>query len=212
MSIAHASDVVSESSNVIRELYTPHSPPFLALTFYRSNLSDGTKSSCVQCTRSGDECIILAESRRGGDFSRSRRSYRGRSSTTSSRANIGHGSHDKQVGDDEKVIEDPIYAELTNPGDALQILAQLAANDSQVHNPNDSTSLDPFPVTPSAKQEGSDTAVNADGPIDPTVPPVLQSTLSETETLVIGVLGTDTVCRLIHQYGNLSISMQSLFF
>ncbi|KAJ6184670.1 transcriptional regulator family: Fungal Specific TF [Penicillium mononematosum] len=164
-----------------------------------SNLSDGTKSSCVQCIRSGNECI-LAGSRRGGDFSRSRRSYRERSSSTLSRTNIGHGLHDEQVRDDEKVIEDPIYAELTNPGDALHILAQLAANDSQAPNPNDSTTFDPFPVTPSAKREGTDTAVNAEGPIDSTEPPVLQSTLSETETLVIGVLGTDTVCRLVHHY------------
>jgi hypothetical protein len=113
--------------------------------------------------------------------------------------------HDEQVRDDEKIIEDPIYAELTNPGDALQILAQLAANDSHASNPNDSTTFDPFPVTPSAKREGTDTAVNADGPIDATEPPVLQSTLSETETLVIGVLGTDTVCRLVHQYETLYI-------
>ncbi|CAG7934987.1 unnamed protein product [Penicillium nalgiovense] len=162
-------------------------------------LSDGTKSSCVQCIRSGSECI-LAGSRRGGDFSRSRRSYREQSSTTLSRASIGHGLHDEQVRDEEKVIEDPIYAELTNPGDALQILAQLAANDSQVPNPNDSTTFDPFSVTPSAKREETDTAVDADGPVYSTGPPVLQSTLSETETLVIGVLGTDTVCRLIHHY------------
>lgn len=146
-----------------------------------------------------------AGSRRGGDFSRFRRPYGDRSSTPT-RANIGHGLHDEQNRDDEKVMDDPIYAELTNPGDALQILAQLAANDSQVPNhPNDSTTFDPFPVTPSTKRGGTDTAFNINGPIESIQPPVLQSTLSETETLVIGVLGTDTVCRLIHQYEALYI-------
>ncbi|KAI3138431.1 transcriptional regulator family: Fungal Specific TF [Penicillium roqueforti] len=164
-----------------------------------SNLSEGTKPSCVQCLRSSNECMP-AGSRRGGDFSRFRRPYGDRSSTPT-RANIGHGLHDEQNRDDEKVMDDPIYAELTNPGDALQILAQLAANDSQVPNhPNDSTTFDPFPVTPSTKRGGTDTAFNINGPIESIQPPVLQSTLSETETLVIGVLGTDTVCRLIHHY------------
>ncbi|KAJ5492164.1 transcriptional regulator family: Fungal Specific TF [Penicillium expansum] len=166
-----------------------------------SNLSDGTKPSCIQCLRSGNECI-LAGSRRGGDFSRFRYSRRRQSSTpTRSRANIGHGLHDEQSRDDENAIEDPIYAELTNPGDALQILAQLAANDPQVPNhPNDSTTFDPFPVTPSAKRSGTDTAFNMGGQVESMQPPVLQSTLSETETLVIGVLGIDTASRLLHHY------------
>ncbi|KGO45237.1 Transcription factor, fungi [Penicillium expansum] len=166
-----------------------------------SNLSDGTNPSCIQCLRSGNECI-LAGSRRGGDFSQFRYSRRGQSSTpTLSRANIGHGLHDEQSRDDENAIEDPIYAELTNPGDALQILAQLAANDPQVPNhPNDSTTFDPFPVTPSAKRSGTDTTFKMGGQVESMQPPVLQSTLSETETLVIGVLGTDTASRLVHHY------------
>ncbi|KAF9894978.1 hypothetical protein FE257_004602 [Aspergillus nanangensis] len=154
------------------------------------NSPDGTKASCVQCLRAGDECI-LAGSQRGGDFSRFRRSLRKQSSVATTPSRTSQMSHRPQGKEDDKGTDDPIYAELTNPGDALHILARLAANVSQAPN---------HPASASSRR--ADAAWVIDSPMEqqPVLPPVLQPTLSETETLVIGVLGTDTVGRLILHY------------
>lgn len=96
----------------------------------------------------------------------------------------------------EKAAENPIYAELTNPGDALQILARLAANDHRQH-----PSAPAFADRVSAARRGcSEAAVPADGMMDLMQPPVAQSTVSAMELLVISVLGTDLVDQLLHRY------------
>lgn len=176
-------------------------PRSASLTTLRTNLPNGRKSSCSGCLRAGDECI-LAGSRRGGDFSRFRRSRQKQSSTPSlGDSDAGHGLAGQQDGDNGQGTEDPIYAELTNPGDALQILARLAANDPQTpSHPNYSTSQDPLRTGSSSKAARTEPAFASDRTLESTQSPVFQPTLSETEILVIGVLGTDIVGRLVHQY------------
>ncbi|KAL5364963.1 hypothetical protein BJX96DRAFT_181302 [Aspergillus floccosus] len=146
---------------------------------------DGTRSSCQQCLRAGHECI-LAGSRRGGDFSRFRRSHR-ESSTPARRVdtppNAAVHEENYEKGS-EKGHENPIYAELTNPGDALQILARLAANHLQL--PNQPPTL---ADSASAKRAFSEAVL-----------PMVLPTLSEMEILVLSVLGTDKVAQLLHRY------------
>ncbi|KAJ5857805.1 hypothetical protein N7455_008699 [Penicillium solitum] len=167
----------------------------------QTSLSDKKLPACLQCTRAGDECI-LAGSRRGGDFSRFRRSRQKQNPTPSlSGATMEHSPTDRHNRDPMEGDEDPIHAELTNPGDALQILARLAANDTQVPNkPANSMTTDPFTGACSWDRTHIVTPFVESGPTNLIQPPRLHSTLSETETLVIGVLGTDTVNRLVQQY------------
>lgn len=107
----------------------------------------------------------------------------------------------------EKGPEDPIYAELTNPGDALQILARLAANGARISNhPNDSISTDPVARDFSSRAAQAEDISTSGKPLESTRPPVM---LSETETLVIGMLGADTTTGLLHQYEDHPCSMKS---
>ncbi|KAL4808634.1 hypothetical protein BDV18DRAFT_167672 [Aspergillus unguis] len=155
---------------------------------------DGARSSCQQCCRAGNECI-LAGSRRGGDFSMFRRPRHG-SSTPVGRADTTHAPT-AQAEYREKAAENPIYAELTNPGDALQILARLAANDQRQH-PNAPAFADRVSAARRGYSEAALPAAN--GMMDITQPPVAQSTVSAMELLVISVLGTDLVDQLLHRY------------
>lgn len=108
---------------------------------------------------------------------------------------------DRHIREPMEGDEDPIHAELTNPGDALQILARLAANDAQVPNkPANSMITDPFTGACSSDRRSTVTPFAGSGPMNLIQPPILHSTLSETETLVIGVLGTDTANHLVQQY------------
>jgi hypothetical protein len=102
--------------------------------------------------------------------------------------------------DPAKGEEDPIYAELNNPGDALQILARLAANDNQLPDNLSASTADSFTDGCSSGRAPMMTFSANRGSMGVVKPPILQPTLSETETLVIGVLGTDTVIRLVQQY------------
>lgn len=185
------------------------------LTVHRATAPDGTKSSCRECLRAGGECV-LAGSRRGGDFSRFRRSGRNQISTsTCSTPSLGHvevagreltGQMD---GYHERGPKDPIYAELTNPGDALQILARLAANGPKIANhQNDSICPDPTARGSSSKGAQTEDISDSQRTLESTRPPVM---LSETETLVIGVLGTDTVTTLLHQYETLRALQNQTF-
>jgi hypothetical protein len=103
-------------------------------------------------------------------------------------------SHDpeSQAGHERKRPDDPIYAELTNPGDALQILAQLAANDLQCPNPPSVAERS------NAKRGHYETEPPNDGMLNFMQLPKTQPALSDMETFVIGILGTDTVYRLLH--------------
>lgn len=164
-------------------------------------MPNGIKSSCLGCLRAGDECI-LAGSRRGGDFSRFRPSRQKQSSTPAlGGIEAGHGLAGQRGGDSGQGTEDPIYDELTNPGDALQILARLAANDPRTPgHPNYSTSQDPLQTGSSSKTARTGPAFASDRTLESTQSSVFQPTLSEAEILVIGVLGTDIVGSLVHQY------------
>jgi hypothetical protein len=109
-------------------------------------------------------------------------------SVTAEHENVSEG-----IGENEKRTEDPIYAELTNPGEALQILARLAAHDQSMSFHSSDQIL---AISTSESQARSD-YYNGNLP-GHVVRPVPQPTLSETETLVIGVLGTDTTQHLLN--------------
>ncbi|KAJ5372454.1 hypothetical protein N7517_004460 [Penicillium concentricum] len=116
-------------------------------------------------------------------------------------AETEHEPTKRQTRDPMEGDEDPIYAELDNPGDALQILARLAASDTRFPNNGiDSTAQDSFTGVCSSEGARIVTSYAGSSPANPIQPPMLQSILSETETLVIGVLGTDTVNGLVQQY------------
>lgn len=166
------------------------------LIILRTTSPGGSKSPCLECTRAGEDCI-LAGSRRGGDFSKFRRSSRKQKLNSASTPDHDDANEleFRQHSECEKGSEDPIYAELTNPGDALQMLARLAANDSkrshQATNPRTRNS----PDSSSCK----DKANLSEPSIKRIQTPTLQRPLSETETLVIGILGTDTAQSLLNQ-------------
>lgn len=155
----------------------------------------------MQCVRAGNECV-LAGSRRGGDYSRFRRSRNKEKSATPS-VDVIEIDRD-QTGEDKRERlqgnEDPIYAELANPGDALQILARLAANDNQRPNePDGSPPSNTWTTHDSFNQVSTKGSPERNSASRSVPPPLVHTTLSETETLVMGVIGTDTVTRLINQ-------------
>ncbi|KAJ5983299.1 hypothetical protein N7481_005398 [Penicillium waksmanii] len=162
----------------------------------RTTSPDGSKSPCLECIRSGEECI-LAGSRRGGDFSKFRRSARKQRLNSVSTPNHDDANEleFQQNSECEKGSEDPIYAELTNPGDALQILARLAASDPKRYNEDTNPRARNSPDSDSCKDEVN----SGENSIKRIQTPALQRPLSETETLVIGILGTDTARSLLNQ-------------
>lgn len=188
-----ANVVVNESSSVTSEskLSTPQD-------FHTD--SPRTKSSCMQCIRAGNECV-LAGSRRGGDYSRFRRSQNKQSATPS--VDVIEIDRDQTAEEKREGLQgngDPIYAELANPGDALQILARLAANDNQRPNePEGSPPLNTWTTHKSLDQVSAKESPKGNSSSSSIPPPLVHTTLSETETLVMGVIGTDTVTRLINQ-------------
>ncbi|KIL88547.1 hypothetical protein FAVG1_07792 [Fusarium avenaceum] len=88
---------------------------------------DPGKPPCVKCFREGAECV-LADSRRGGDYSRYRRPRR----TTHSRqpvATLSISSSDHispRQNNTSKTTEDGVHDKLQNPSDALLVLAHAA--------------------------------------------------------------------------------------
>jgi hypothetical protein len=158
-----------------------------------SSSPDGTKAQCFECIRSNEPCV-LAGSKRGGNFSRIRRTKRVESPTpTPNPVNAEHNNVSEGIGENEKRTDDPIYAELTNPGEALQILARLAAHDQSMSV----RSSDQIPTISTSEWQFRSDHCNDNLP-GHIVRPLLQPTLSETETLVIGVLGTDTTRHLLN--------------
>lgn len=175
----------------------------------RTTSPDGSKSPCLECIRAGEECI-LAGSRRGGDFSKFRRQKQKQTLSISTPDKADQIDF-QENSECKKGVEDPIYAELTNPGDALQILARLAADDpKQTHEDADSRKQI-SPGSDFCKDEvNSQTAISDTGSIKRIQTPTFQRPLSETETLVIGILGTETARGLLHQYENRSPAYMNL--
>lgn len=148
--------------------------------------------------RAGESCVAAPASRRGGDFSSYRRQKQKQDNRNPANT-IQERVPAVQEDETEAKPDDPLYAELTNPGDALQILARLAASDSQP------------PV-----QAGQSSSVTATGHELLTSDRghvnnlsagqgILQSNvaddlLSDTEALVMSILGLDTTKNLLQQY------------
>lgn len=88
---------------------------------------------CVECIRAQQPCIP-AGSRRGGNFTHRRRSLNQRSDTTEGKSHqrtpTTNPAPNSNNSMGEPQSQEPLYAELKNPCDALNILARLAANDN----------------------------------------------------------------------------------
>ncbi|OQV08499.1 Fungal specific transcription factor domain-containing protein [Cladophialophora immunda] len=108
------------------------------LIMSRNSVGEVGKPPCLECFRVGHDCT-LASSRRGGDYSlyRARRSRTGLLKGASNSVVGSPGQQREQTaaiprGDREAaegnvsgdLDEEPIYAELRNPSDALQILTR----------------------------------------------------------------------------------------
>lgn len=84
---------------------------------------------CVECFRAGKDCI-LAGSRRGGDYTRFRKSRSGpRTASKSSSQDLDATASSVEEPIECDRNEEPLCTELKNPFDALQILAKAAVHD-----------------------------------------------------------------------------------
>ncbi|CAK7213008.1 hypothetical protein SEUCBS140593_001700 [Sporothrix eucalyptigena] len=194
---------------------------------FKSASFEGTGASCFECRRAGDVCV-LAESRRGGDYSRFRRNDKQKQMQASTTPSSIDGLHpsptsqddpdamavahpaDSTNKDGDEVPVDPVYAELRNPRDALDILARLAADETA----SPTVSTHSYPQQNHGKGSGGNSMSMANSPeVDGDAIGILgannnvaasvcQPMLSDTETLVIGVLGVDTARHLLACYAN----------
>ncbi|RDL38136.1 uncharacterized protein BP5553_05569 [Venustampulla echinocandica] len=171
----------------------------------------GGESPCFECLRAGQECK-LAGSKRGGNFSRMRRTKES-SNTPTAVANSPkdpasidswHRSRESARPDtEENDPEEPIYAELKNPCDALQILAKLAAADAPSTAPVNHRTPPHSLCSCTDQHDGH--AASCTSPVDntwvdPTQNSRYHSRLSETEVLVNDVLGVAMTLQLLRLY------------
>lgn len=187
----HVSVAVKGSSSVIRKSHQQPSSP-ASSPFMHWNSPRDKDSSCFECLRTGDECKP-ASSRRGGNFSHLRRTKRSKpaSIAVTSPANPGssdswHGVEDGDV--DTSHAQEPTYAELKNPYDALQILANI------------STTKDSTPIELTSPNEVDSSGYMGLGrsgkhPTNPLLPLPLPK--SETERLVDEGLGALPALQLL---------------
>lgn len=136
---------------------------------------------CVACIRAKQPCIP-AGSRRGGDFTHRRRRIHREVDTTEGQSSHRTSTMSPALVDNsndsmsEHQSQEPLYAELKNPCDALHILARLAANDSTVQG----------------KCHGSTAP-------DKGRPTLLEGTMSETESL-LNSIGTTIAYQLLQRW------------
>ena len=172
-----------------------------------SPFADTCQSSCFECLRTGDECKP-AGSRRGGNFAHLRRtkqpSNKPASRPATSPQNPESTGRLHSVGDRSSAdvngshAPESTYAELKNPCDALQILANIATTNTH------ST------VTETASSNGACSNISTDGVDLPNYmglddgSPTMYSTpssllpRSETEKLVNDGLGVFKALELLH--------------
>lgn len=172
----------------------------LILENCRTQLPDGTYSPCFECLRASEDCVASPASRRGGDFSRFRRSKMNNRQGNSAQAPSPQTSPARESSTPQEKhqisTEDPIYAELTNPGDALQILARLAEKDSQKQNwqaEQPSITLDARQFSNTVLEDSTQMRGNSQRIS-------LPKAVSDVEILVIDQLGLETGKTLLKQY------------
>lgn len=145
------------------------------LTNDRDSVGEPGKPPCLDCYRSSHECI-LPESKRGGNYAHLRKQKAGSAQTAKASAgpvplisescavveqqDTTSSSRDELVDNKE-----PIYAELKNPLDALQILAQAAvSNESHSENdPSDQETSKKLQRGPGRDSFGTVDSVNVSG-------------------------------------------------
>jgi hypothetical protein len=95
---------------------------------------------------------------------------------------------------------EPIYDELNNPGDALHILARLAAIDAHSTTASNGEASS-HSLCSSTDQRNSrfDERPCQSSWVDPALQSLASSPLSETEILVNEVLGLDKAYQLLHE-------------
>lgn len=167
----------------------------------------------------------MAGSRRGGDYTGFRRNNKQRQKqkpkkkSTPSLTFVDDSNHytvapdeptpvsTKSSGDESPV--DPVYADLRHPRDALNILVRLADGDARFPAKQTQYQSPPATVSTQNHSQNADKCVmsnsptindglnNITGSSNNTTDPAFHPTLSDTETLVIGVLGADTAKHLL---------------
>lgn len=161
--------------------------------------------SCFECLRTGDECKPAA-SRRGGNFSHLRRTKQPSKTTSipaTSPPKPGSTGVWRSVGNEISAVVDrsnaqePTYAELKNPCDALQILANIAATETQ--SPFTEAAFSNF-ISPNIRADVESTSHIGFGDDSATMHSTPSSSLprSEAEKLVKDGLGEFTAIELLH--------------
>jgi hypothetical protein len=105
----------------------------------RNSIGELGRPPCLECLRTGHDCT-LAGSRRGGDYSHRKTKIRNSQALDKAQSSARRespletqlekvSSLDHSVGSHQNEV--PMYPELKNPFDALQILAKAAAHDTE---------------------------------------------------------------------------------
>ena len=196
-----------------------------SVTSEGSTIPSGERdASCFECLRAGEDCV-LAGSRRGGDYTgfrkKNKKKQRQKARSTSplmSSDSLGHHTTEREKptpasnssGDESSV--DPVYADLRHPRDALEILVKLASGEAMSSKDQTQHQMSPLTTSTQHHPQCGDKYLGFVSPtIDDDSPQIIatndtyqgfacQPTLSDTETLVIGVLGTDTTKHLLTRY------------
>lgn len=163
----------------------------MKLTASRNSVGELGKPPCRDCFRSGQECI-LAPSRRGGDYTQFRKPNKRKSK--SARTNVISSAADPgtegNANESPEADQSPLYSELKNPSDALQVLARVATHDgdtTRAHNscsPNDQVA---------SSRPGEVFSQNA---LDAFASPGIQS----YKLVADGVVLPETILQLLQQY------------
>lgn len=177
------------------------------IDYFNSSSPKENQSSCFECLRTGDECKP-AGSRRGGNFAHLRRTKQSSNKPVSRTATSAqdlestgslHSTGDRNSADKNRSHAlESTYAELKNPCDALQILANIATTNT--HSTVTETTS-PNGVCSNISADGVDlpnyTGLDNDSPTMYSTPGSLLPR-SETEKLVNDGLGVSKALKLLY--------------
>jgi hypothetical protein len=170
------------------------------------NTGSGDHQPCFECFRAGETCLA-ADSRRGGNYSHLRASKARQPTPASSNGSpspvadyhIDQGTLTAGISDTGQTLHSnhshaSMYAELNNPGDALQILSRIAT--SEINSSQDRVNVG-APIPPSSSSIGGNRDLGRE-----TTQRHFSTTCagsSEAEYLVNHVLGVATASQLLEQ-------------
>ncbi|KFX92295.1 hypothetical protein O988_07336 [Pseudogymnoascus sp. VKM F-3808] len=171
------------------------------------NTGSGDHQPCFECFRAGETCLA-ADSRRGGNYSHLRASKARQPTPASSNGSpspaanyhIDQGTLTAGISDTGQTLHSnhshaSMYAELNNPGDALQILSRIAT--SEINSSQNRVNVGAA-ILPSSSSIGGNREIGKE-----TTQHHLSTTCaesSEAEYLVNHVLGVATASQLLEHY------------